>query len=407
MSGPNEHDRGDPSRQDHSRPWNAPEEQAAYPYPPSSYPPPPDQDRAYQYPPPSQYAPSQYPPQYPPSQYPPAQYPPQGYPPQNMNAVHGAQDPYRLPPPPGPYRADAYGHPPAAQGPYQAAAPRQRTAIACRYCRRRKIRCSGFDTSADGRCSNCVRFNQDCMFTPVSSQTQAFVPAHTAYPHLRPGQNGPPGRGAPPVLYGAHGQPLPPQQQPQGPDTTLPPPQGMYYQNGRPPMDGAPPLASGMPDPRHRRGSNSGFEYPDPTNLAPVTPAGSAPGYQTHTTPSPYAYPPPPAHDRRTSPPSAYNYDARHSSSPHGSPYPPMQPHQAPMTPHQGSVPPAQGAQQGPIAQSSTPQPGGVTPPPTSTPGGSQRGGLNVRDMLNPGDSQGRSSTDSDMLNALNRRGPQ
>ena len=31
MSGPNEHDRGDPSRQDHSRPWNAPEEQAAYP----------------------------------------------------------------------------------------------------------------------------------------------------------------------------------------------------------------------------------------------------------------------------------------------------------------------------------------------------------------------------------------
>jgi hypothetical protein len=34
---------------------------------------------------------------------------------------------------------------------------------------------------------------QDCMFTPVSSQTQAFVPAHTAYPHLRPGQNGPGG----------------------------------------------------------------------------------------------------------------------------------------------------------------------------------------------------------------------
>lgn len=56
-----------------------------------------------------------------------------------MNAIHGAQDPYRLPPPPGPYRADAYG-PQAGQGPYQAAAPRQRTAIACRYCRRRKVR---------------------------------------------------------------------------------------------------------------------------------------------------------------------------------------------------------------------------------------------------------------------------
>ncbi|OQE41772.1 hypothetical protein PENCOP_c004G06391 [Penicillium coprophilum] len=432
MSGlPNDHDpnrQGDPNRQDsrdrdprdtrdprdpRATQWNNPEDQAPYPYPPTSYPPPPDQDRAYQYPPPAQYAPSQYPPppQYAPSQYSPAQYPDPRYPhPQAMNAIHGAQDPYRLPPPPGPYRADAYG-PQAGQGPYQAAAPRQRTAIACRYCRRRKIRCSGFETSADGRCSNCVRFNQDCMFTPVSSQTQAFVPAHTAYPHLRPGQNGPgaAGRGGPPVLYGAHGQPLPPQQQPQGPETTLPPPQGMYYQNGRPPMDGAPlPLASTMPDPRHRRGSNSGFEYPDPTNLAPVTPAGSAPGYQTHTTPSPYAYPPPPAHDRRTSPPSAYSYDARPSSSPHGSPFPPMQPHQAPMTPHQGSVPPVSAPQgSAPIKQSGTPQPGGVTPPPSSTPGGSQRGGLNVRDMLNPGDSQGRSSTDSDMLNALNRRGPQ
>lgn len=159
---------------------------------------------------------------------------------------------------------------------------------------------------------------------------------------------------------------------------------------------------------RHRRGSNSGFEYPDPTNLAPVTPAGSAPGYQTHTTPSPYAYPPPPVHDRRTSPPSAYSYDARTSSSPHGSPFPPMQSHPAPMTPSQGSVPPVS-VQPGsaPIKTSGTPQPGGLTPPPTSTPGGSQRGGLNVRDMLNPGDSQGRSSTDSDMLNALNRRGPQ
>ena len=153
---------------------------------------------------------------------------------------------------------------------------------------------------------------------------------------------------------------------------------------------------------RHRRGSNGGFEYPDPTNLAPVTPAGSAPGYQTHTTPSPYNYPPPPVHDRRTSPQSAYAYDARHSSSPHGSPFPPMQPHQAPVTTH--SVAPPSSA---PPQSSATPQPGGVTPPPTSTPGGSQRGGLNVRDMLNPGDSQGRSSTDSDMLNALNRRGPQ
>ena len=230
------------------------------------------------------------------------------------------------------------------------------------------------------------------MFTPVSSQAQAFVPAHAAYPHLRSTQGGS-RTGVGVTLYGAHGQPLPPQQQPQGPETTLPPPQGMY----QPAYGGAPPpLASSIPDPvrqlipfsiqftgsnmlghllqrqpKGRRGSGSGFEYPDPTNLAPVTPAGATPGYQMHSASSPY-YPPP--HDRRTSPQSGYAYDARHSSSPHSSPYPPMQPPQS-------------------------------TPPPTSTPGGSTRSGLNVRDMLNPGDSHGRSSTDSDMLNALNRRG--
>jgi hypothetical protein len=60
-----------------------------------------------------------------------------------MAAIHpqmqGSQDPYRLPPPPGAYQRppDMYGQPP--QLVYQAAAPRQRTAIACRYCRRRKV----------------------------------------------------------------------------------------------------------------------------------------------------------------------------------------------------------------------------------------------------------------------------
>ncbi|GAQ03817.1 hypothetical protein ALT_1138 [Aspergillus lentulus] len=374
----NPHEFGDPNRQGQYPPppqWNSsqPEDNPApahyppasqYPYPPASYPPPLTADHPYPHPPP------------PPSQYPPTSH---------MATIHphvqGTQDPYRLPPPPGAYRPqDVYAQPappPQPQVVYQAAAPRQRTAIACRYCRRRKIRCSGFESSQDGRCSNCIRFNQECMFTPVSSQAQAFVPAHAAYPHLRNPQNG---RAGPPVmLYGAHGQPLPPQQQPQPPaDSTLPPPQGMYQ---HPYGTAPPPLASAVPAdhrPAGRRGSGSGFEYPDPTNLAPVTPATSAPAYQAHAAPSPY-YPPPPQHDRRPSPQSAYPYDSRHSSSPHSSPYPPL--HTAPTA---------------------------MTPPPTSTPGGSvssSRGGLNVRDMLNPGDSQGRSSTDSDMLNALNRRG--
>ncbi|KAL1970342.1 hypothetical protein VTN77DRAFT_5502 [Rasamsonia byssochlamydoides] len=378
---PNEYN--DPNRQGQYPPqqWNAsqPEENSnsaaphppssQYPYPPSSYPPPPtsEQERAgapaYQYPPPTQ----PYPP--PPSS--------------NMAAIHpqmqGPQDPYRLPPPPGAYQRppEMYPQPPPPpQVVYQAAAPRQRTAIACRYCRRRKIRCSGFESSQDGRCSNCIRFNQECMFTPVSSQAQAFVPAHAAYPHLR-NQAGR-GRGAYPgdgvMLYGAHGQPLPPQQQPP-PETTLPPPQGMYqHPYGRPPHldnQGAPPPLAHPPmsqdqrQPGARRGSGSGFEYPDPTNLAPVSPAVSTPSYST-------PYYPGPQHDRRPSPQSGYPYDR---GTPHtSSPYPPM-------------------------------QSGHGTPPPTSTPSAS-RGGLNVRDMLNPGDQgqSGRSSTDSDMLNALNRR---
>ncbi|KAJ5203682.1 uncharacterized protein N7498_004561 [Penicillium cinerascens] len=356
----------DPSRRgypDPNRPyppWNGQDEQGhpppGYPYPPSSYPPP-EHDRAYYPPPPSQYPP---PPHYPPGS---SQYPP----PSSMTAVH----PHGAPPYMG-YRPDPYGQPQAPQVVYQAAAPRQRTAIACRYCRRRKIRCSGFENSTDGRCTNCQRFNQQCMFTPVSSQAQAFVPAHAAYPHLRDSQGRT--RTDPNVqLYGPHGQPLPPQAH--DAQTTLPPPQGMYPPFGAPP----PPLAGGMPDPRQRRGSGSGYDYPDPMNLAPVTPSSATPGYQTHTVPSPY-YPQP--HDRRTSPQGGYPYDARHSASPHNSPFVPL-------------APPSQG---------------GVTPPPapTSTPGGSQRGGLNVRDMLNPGDTRdsgARSSTDNDMLDALNRRG--
>ncbi|PWY75880.1 hypothetical protein BO83DRAFT_387878 [Aspergillus eucalypticola CBS 122712] len=365
MSG-NPNDHNDPNRQG---PYRNPNDQ--YPPPPQWNPSQPEQPGDGQQPPhypypPVSYPPGSYPP--PPADHPypsaPGQYPP----PPNMAAIPPPQshDPYRMAPPPGSYRPpDMYSAPPPPQVVYQAAAPRQRTAIACRYCRRRKIRCSGFESSQDGRCTNCIRFNQECMFTPVSSQAQAFVPAHAAYPHLRNPQNQ--GRGPPPagvMLYGAHGQPLPPQQQPESTLPSVYPPQ---YAN-------APPNGAQDHRPVGRRGSGSGFEYPDPTNLAPVTPATSASGYQTYNATSPYYPPPPPPHERRTSPQSSYPYDGRHSSSPHSSPYPPVNPNQ--------------------------------TPPPTSTPGGSSRGGLNVRDMLNPGgEGQGRSSTDSDMLNALNRRG--
>lgn len=63
------------------------------------------------------------------------------YPPPNQGAY--AQDPYR--PPPGPYGRDDRGYQQdyrggAQQMAFSQSAPRQRTAIACRYCRRRKVR---------------------------------------------------------------------------------------------------------------------------------------------------------------------------------------------------------------------------------------------------------------------------
>ena len=108
-----------------------------------------------------------------------------------------------------------------------------------------------------------------------------------------------------------------------------------------------------------RRSSGSGYDYPDPMNLAPVTPTASTASYPpAHPAPSPY-YPP---------------YEGQ-SPAHTVSSYPPIQASPPPISGTSSSVPP--------------------------------RSGMNVRDMLNPGDQGGgrRTSTDSDMLNALNRRG--
>ncbi|KAK2736342.1 hypothetical protein FQN57_000792 [Myotisia sp. PD_48] len=388
------------------------------------------------------------PPDYPNPQYqthtsqPPYPYPP----PASMAAIpqqHPQQDPYRLPHPhphaqysqrpPDMYAPQAPAPPPVV---YQAAAPRQRTAIACRYCRRRKIRCSGFDTSQDGRCSNCVRFNQECMFTPVSSQTQAFVPAHTAYPHLRAAQGG--RRPGEVILYGPQGHPLPPPNPPLGLEQTLPPPHGMYQHPppipyGRnpgpgderatlpPPLSHPPPMiqdpvsrkrpladdphqptssqlrlspsasnsgsSHSSPQRAHhvRRPSGGGTDYGDPPTLPPVSVPPSTSGYSPQSTPVSASYFSSSQQDRRLSSHSSYSYDQPHGGAPTPTsnlPYPTLHPL------HHTSMQPSREA--------------GQTPPP----GQSGRSGLSVRDMLGPGEGQStRSSTDSDMLNALNRRG--
>ncbi|KAK3673181.1 hypothetical protein LTR78_007021 [Recurvomyces mirabilis] len=278
-------------------------------------------------------------------------------------------DQYRaLPAPPHMY-APPYPQPPMGAYPPPQPAPRQRTAIACRYCRRRKIRCSGFDQSEDGRCTNCQRFSQECVFTPVSAQTQAFVPAHTVWR----GQNPPPNT----QLYGAYGQPLPqhgqrdPYAQPQQGGQYPPPPQGyqqppMYQpQQGQPPnmqplqgqQSGAKrsndePHTPTLPPPNPaEQGQRGSFGYPDPTGL---NPAGASPASSTisfHSAqPQPY-YPQQPA---RISPQSSYSYDpSRASSSPHtlglsAAPAPPGSvPYQSGRTPPQGNAAAAHAARQG------------------------------------------------------------
>lgn len=52
---------------------------------------------------------------------------------------------------------------------------RQRTAVACRYCRKRKIRCTGISHDPnDPRCSNCRRLDQECIYAPVGAPQGNF-----------------------------------------------------------------------------------------------------------------------------------------------------------------------------------------------------------------------------------------
>ncbi|KAK0874110.1 hypothetical protein LTS02_000492 [Friedmanniomyces endolithicus] len=277
-------------------------------------------------------------------------------------------DQYRaLPAPPQMY-AQPYPQPPmGAYGPQQPA-PRQRTAIACRYCRRRKIRCSGFDQSEDGRCTNCQRFSQECVFTPVSAQTQAFVPAHTVWR----GQNPPPNT----QLYGAYGQRLP--QHGGRPDQYPPPQQGGQYPpppqgyQQPPPMYGQPqqgqqphmqqlqgPQAGDKrpndephtptlapPNPADQSQGQRGYSYGDPSGLAQ---AGASPSSSTasfHSMQPQAYYPYQPAH---VSPPSAYSYaPSRASSSPHslghpGTSAPPATHSHQPAMPHYDGFTPSPG----------------------------------------------------------------
>ncbi|KAG6019355.1 hypothetical protein E4U41_003276 [Claviceps citrina] len=135
-----------------------------------------------------------------------------GAPPPPPDAAYG-QDAYYYRGPPGAPPPNGYPRPhPGPYGPEYAqagnappqmgqAAPRQRTSIACRYCRKRKIRCSGYQSAPGGKCQNCARMNQECIFQPVSSSSStAFIPVSAVPGGVPPGTQ----------LFGAYGQPLAP-----------------------------------------------------------------------------------------------------------------------------------------------------------------------------------------------------
>ncbi|EFX04918.1 c6 zinc finger domain containing protein [Grosmannia clavigera kw1407] len=125
-------------------------------------------------------------------------------------------------PPPHPSYWAQHPMPPNYQSQPPESAPRQRTSIACKYCRKRKIRCSGYQNTPDGKCTNCKKTGNDCVFQPVSSTTStAFVPVSAIQGGVPPGT----------PLYGAFGQPLGPNGG-RGPAPANGPPGGPNGPNG-------------------------------------------------------------------------------------------------------------------------------------------------------------------------------
>ncbi|TPX07589.1 uncharacterized protein E0L32_010688 [Thyridium curvatum] len=207
------------------------------------------------------------------------QRPPYG---QEQYHPYNGYPPHQGPPGPGyaAYAADYRGAP--AGPPPPQAAPRQRTSIACRYCRKRKIRCSGYANTPEGKCTNCKKTGNDCVFQPVSSSAStAFIPVSALPGGVPPGT----------PLYGAFGQPLPGSHQAGGP------PQPGY---GRPAPAGS-QQDYALPSPT----GGAYYGHPDDrgqTARRRPRPAEDEPGMRL---PPPHPYEEDPRDPRRRSPASA------------------------------------------------------------------------------------------------------
>ncbi|KAG7148344.1 hypothetical protein HYQ46_002793 [Verticillium longisporum] len=76
----------------------------------------------------------------------------------------------------------------------------KRTSVACKYCRKRKIRCGGRQSGSEERCKNCSKLNRECIFAPASPISYTAVT-----PHPSRSAGGPLGR----TMYGPSAQPPP------------------------------------------------------------------------------------------------------------------------------------------------------------------------------------------------------
>ncbi len=271
----------------------------------------------------------------------------------------------------------------------------------------------------------------------MSSQAQAFVPAHTAYPHLRnaalSGRGGRPAYAQnAPVMYGAHGQPLSAIPG-QAAYVAAPPPPGeagaAEHMGAAYPPQPLPlavphsaatgPGRGGVPG---RRSSSTDRQFLDASGGSPSS--SSTASYAAP--PPPYAHPPPPLvpgsaaaapssatssssayyADPGRTPPQSYGFE-RSSSSPRDSsavapgsyPFPPLHPPLAmPMHAPGGSG----GDGTPPPPHSAHPPP----PPPRQGPE-DRRAGMSIQNMLDQAPAQGpagpggRSATDYEMLDAL------
>ncbi|RNJ52007.1 hypothetical protein D7B24_004741 [Verticillium nonalfalfae] len=54
----------------------------------------------------------------------------------------------------------------------------KRTSVACKRCRKRKIRCGGPQSGSEKRCKNCSNMNGECIFAPASPISYTAVTPH-------------------------------------------------------------------------------------------------------------------------------------------------------------------------------------------------------------------------------------